>query len=159
MTSRKFVGRTAAVASFAGLAMVLAPAAAFAQSGEMNVGSVFNVLDSDALSGSLAGSIAGENNNADSFGSLGAVLNQGSLQIGLENAQGSTSGSAGSIGEAAGTINEDPTTGFAPTVAGSIESASAGPGSAEGLDQSRVQGSIANFLGAIQDYNNEQATP
>lgn len=155
MTSRKFAARTAAVASFAGLAVAFAPAAAFAQDGELNVGSLFNVFDTDNLSGSLAGSVAGDNNKADAFGSLGAVLNQGSLQIGLENAQGSTSGSAGSIGEAAGTINNDPTKGFAPTVAGSIESASAGPSSSEGLDETRVQGSIANFLGAIKDYNNE----
>lgn len=151
MSSRKFVTRAAAVASFAGLAIAFSPAAAFAQDngeGNLNVGSLFNVLDAEALGGSLTGSLFDSDPASGSLGSVGGMLNEGSLNMGLQNAQGSTSGSAGSIGDVAGIFKTDT---FGATIAGSLEAASSGPSSTENLDRDNVSGSIANFLGAIQD--------
>lgn len=161
MLSRKLVVRTAAVASFAGMAIAFSSGAAFAQDagtvtdpsaeqGTLNLGSLFNVLDTDKLSGSLTGSLMDSDPSTGSTSSVGAVLNEGSLTLGLKNAQGSTTGSAGSVGDAAGIFKPDT---FGPTVAGSIESASSGPSSTETLDRDTVSGSIANFLGAVQDAN------
>lgn len=143
--------KSAAVAGALGIAFALGAPAAHAQDEGLDFGSLLGILDMENVAGSITGSLTGEGGaDTGSAGSLAGFLNEGSLEIGVGTAQGS-SGSAGSVGEAAGTLNPG---GFGEIVGGSIETMSADEEGATGSLGEIPAASIENFFGTL-----DQITP
>lgn len=151
------LARRAAIAAIVGISFAAVPAVASAAPAEGDPGSVLGIFDLSKLGGSVQGSLQNEDTGSISSESLGGLVNAGSLETGVEVSQGSTSGSAGSLGEAAGTLNAEA---FGTLVGGSLESASAKDEDGNSsLSDPKVLGSVGDFFANLGVIAGQTQTP